>query len=735
MSIALAIASTILLAPWLAGREVEVVALFNLDSPAGGPFPSDGFTARDDTQNTGLRVSLPEPDPAYVSDSEDVDVINELDGFNLQPRLSIPFSGAINPYTVTSETVFLVRLGSTLPDDDRTSWGTLVGIDQVVWDPSTETLHVESDQLLDQHTRYALVVTKRVRGEDGKNIKAAKEFLRFVDDDVTESTGDSNRDAYRAVLRGALTQLDTYGIVPKGQVVAASVFTTQSATSLLEKIRNQTHAATPDPANFLLGFDGERTVFRLTEVTGATGINLGATSPLRTVFPGAVGSVAFGRYRSWDYEKHPGEYIPPVATRTGVPVVQGTNDIYFNLFLPSGPPPAVGWPVVIFGHGAGNNKNVLPLSVASSMAHHGIATIAINAVGHGFSPTNILTVSRTVGGPVNLPAGGRGIDQDGNGVIGPSEGLATRRPRAAVVFSDGIRQTVADLMQLVRVIQVGMDVDGDSQSDLDSSRIYYLGNSLGGGYGTVFLGVEPDVKAGVLTVPLDPIPGVRLGVQRDAAGMIFSTRLPPLLNFPGVKIIDGLTVDPAPPFFFFDENIPLRDEIRLTVGLEDSTTRDIVSPVTNIVAGAMEIQAVGEHLEWVSQVGSPLAYAPHLRKAPLVGMSAKSVIFQFAKGDMAASNPSTTAILRAGDLADRTLYYLYDLARAEGVPPIPQYPHTFAVSVTSSNPTVRAISLGAQDQAGGFFASNGTTIIHPEPLRFFEWPIDSPPEGLNYIIP
>jgi hypothetical protein len=294
-------------------------------------------------------------------------------------------------------------------------------------------------------------------------------------------------------------------------------------------------------------------------------------------------------------------------------------------------------------------------------------------------------------------------------------------------------------MQLVRVIQVGMDVDGDAQYDLDSSRIYYFGNSLGGGYGTVFLGVEPDVKAGVLAVPLDPIPGVRLGVQRDAPGTILSSRLPPLLNFPGVKTIfpgvqitDGLTV----PLPYFDENIPLRDQIPFTVGLEDLTTRVIVSPVTNTVEGAMEIQAVAEHLEWVSQVGSPLAYAPHLRKAPLAGMVAKLVIYQFAKGDLGANNPSTTAILRAGDLADRTLYYRYDLARAEGLPAIPQYPHTFAVSVTSSNATVRAIALGAQDQAGSFFASNGTIDIHPEPMRFLEWPIVGPlPEDLNYVIP
>jgi hypothetical protein len=110
---------------------------------------------------------------------------------------SIPFSGDINPDTVTSDTVFLVRLASTLPDDDDTSWGTRVGIDQIVWDPSSKTLHVESAQLLDQHTPYVLVVTKRVRDENDKNIKDAKEFLRFVDEDATESTGNLDRDAYR----------------------------------------------------------------------------------------------------------------------------------------------------------------------------------------------------------------------------------------------------------------------------------------------------------------------------------------------------------------------------------------------------------------------------------------------------------------------------------------------------------------------------------------------------------
>ena len=92
-----------------------VQPLFNLSSPSTGPFPSDRFTALDLRNNTLLRVNLPKPDCAIrVTDCQDLDVINTLDGFNLQPRLSIPFSGSIDPASVSSSTVFLVSLGDAL---------------------------------------------------------------------------------------------------------------------------------------------------------------------------------------------------------------------------------------------------------------------------------------------------------------------------------------------------------------------------------------------------------------------------------------------------------------------------------------------------------------------------------------------------------------------------------------------------------------------------------------------
>jgi hypothetical protein len=407
--------------------------------------------------------------------------------------------------------------------------------------------------------------------------------------------------------------------------------------------------------------------------------------------------------------------------------VQGVNEIYFNLFLPSGPTPPGGWPVAIFGHPNGGYKEDPSLSVAASMAARGIATVAINAVGHGFGPLGTLTVSQSVGGPVTFSAGGRGIDQDGDGMIAGNEGLSTAPPRDIIFFSDGIRQTAADLMQLVRVIEVGMDVDGDWQHDLDPSRIFYVGQSFGANYGTVFLAVEPSVRAGVLTVPGDPLANRQLGAGRFTLGSLLDSRQPSLINFPGIRVLGGREIDSP----LFHENLPLRDGIPLTVSLADGTTHVIQSPVINDVSGAMAIQEVLDNMEWVSQAGSPVAYAPHLRRAPLQGVPAKSVIFQFAKGDLGAANPNTTAILRAGDLADRTLYYRHDLARAER-PSLPMNAHMFMVSIAVV--AFRDIALAAQTQIAIFFASDGETIIHPEPARFFEVPIQGPlPEDLNYI--
>jgi hypothetical protein len=713
-------------------------AAFDLSAPNIGPFPSDRFTVADTSQLTGLRVDLPLPDQGTrPSDYNDIRVINTLDGFNLQPRLSVAFSGAIDVNTVNSNDMFLIRLGDTQNPQDR--GGEVVGINQVVWDPATSTLHVESEQLLDQHTRYALIVTDGLRDGAGQAVQASADFQSFRHDLNFGQADDPALKAYRKELIDALAAASQDGILQK-DVVTASVFTTMSATALLEKMRDQIHAATPEPASFLLGPGGTRTEFALDQLSGIT-FNRQTTvaGPLSPVpvslsvlhaIPGAIGTIAFGSYLSPDYEVHPGEYIPPVGTDTGTPVVQHMSEVYFNLFLPSGAEPAGGWPVTIFGHGSISNKNGDPLQVAASMAAHGIATIAINIDGYGFGPQSTLTVSQPAGAPVTFLAGGRSIDQNGDGIIDNGEGQFATAPRTIIGETDALRQTAADLMQLVQVIQVGMDVYGNGSRDLDPSRISYSGFSLGASLGTMLFAVEPNVRAATFSNPSGSrIEALRLGARRSQVGALLAARVPSLVNSPGITAIGGLAV--AGPWF--NENLPLRDGLPLTVRLADGTTQVIQSPVINTVAGAMEIQEVFENREWVSQTANPVAFAPHLREDPLLGVPVRPVLFQFAIGDQIAPNPTNAAILRAGDLADRATLYRTDLAFAED-PAVPKNPHGFMLNIDSTDPLVRQIAFGAQEQIATFFETDGQVVIHPEPARFFETPIRGPlPEGLNFI--
>jgi hypothetical protein len=76
----------------------KIHVLFGFDTPETGIFPSDVFTVADDFQKTGLRVKLPLPDcKVRVSDCKDIALINVLDGFSLQPRVTVPFDGDIDP--------------------------------------------------------------------------------------------------------------------------------------------------------------------------------------------------------------------------------------------------------------------------------------------------------------------------------------------------------------------------------------------------------------------------------------------------------------------------------------------------------------------------------------------------------------------------------------------------------------------------------------------------------------
>jgi hypothetical protein len=692
---------------------------FDTGDLAGSPFPSNRYTLPDWSNRTFRRVNLPTPDcTVRVSDCEDIRVINTLDGFSTQPRITVPFTGAIDIGSVTSETVYLLNLGDVLT---ASGFGQKVGINQRLWDPATNTLVFEPDELLAEHSRYVVIVTSGVRDASGKPIKRA-----HPDDD--EKDNDSSDDGARS-LRGHgnddyLRELRDASRLHRGagRVTAATVFTTQTSTSDLARIMRQIKAGTPAAASFMIGSSGGAPVRAVFPLAGLQGVQFNRQTgtatftpgflptPALNIVPGAVAQLAYGKFSSPRYLVA-GQTIPATPTLSGSPRAQGSSELVFQLFVPAGPKPAGGWPVAIFGHGFTDSMYGAPWTVGSVFASQGIATLAINVVGHGGGALGTLNVLRTAAAPVSVPAGGRGFDQDGNGTIDSTEGVNAAPPRTIVGSRDGLRQTVIDLMQLVRQVEVGIDIDGDGTADLNAQRIYYAGQSFGGIYGTQLLGIEPNIKAGVPNVPGGSITEVaRLGVFRFLTAAALATRQPQLLNLPPTPNV------PVPFNLNFNENMPLRN----------------LPPVVNNVPGATAIAQVLDRFEWVQQSGNPVSYAPLIRKSPLPGSAPKPVIVQFAKGDGTVPNPTSSAILRAGELQDRATFFRNDLAFAAS-PGIPKNPHTFLTNIGIAASVPYAIA--AQQQIAAFFASNGALTLDPDgPGPFFETPIALPlPETLSYI--
>ena len=726
-----------------------VHARFDLNSVSGAPFPSDIHTIPDADQRTGRRVNVPKPADCSTrqSDCDDLDVINLLDGFNIMPRISIPFDGAIDPASVSSSSVFLVELAQ---QGDETTIVDRSDINQAVWDPESQTLYVESDDVLRQTTRYAVVVTRGIRDASGSPVVASDDYDSFRRNLNYGQTGDENKKAYRKALIAAQDALEEWG-VSRDDVVALSVFTTQSATATLENIRDYLKSLPPPaPANFAIGPGGSRAVFSVPSIKpcpvptpvpppppGTCGIthwlhngftksvlpaptvvSAGVPLPSLSFVPGAVDKVGWATFAS-------PQFIDASAVMgrhgtLGRPPVVGDAELEFVVFLPSGTRPAAGWPVVFLGHGGTTSIHTDAVwNFASRLAAAGFASIAINAVGRGWGPLSTLSVALTDGTTVQFKAPGRCIDQNNDGTIVNAEGAIAQPPNVIVGQRDAVRQTAIDYMQLVRVIEAGVDVDGDGIADLDPSRMAFLGNSFAVGYELLFMAIEPDVPIAAVGSP-GGLPGRAdlLSMRpsgRSAVGAELDAHRPSLLNAAvGLHSYGGLPVS-AP---YYNENIPLRD----------------LAPVTNAIPGAMAIQEYFEHIEWAQNSEDAAAYAPHLMSEPLPGVPAKSMMILFAKGDQTAPNPRTSYIVRAGHLHDRTIFYRNDLAFADDPARVLKDPHTFLQRWASAGIT-GAIARGGQNAVALFLASGGATITQPEPAKYYEFPIQALPEDFSYIPP
>jgi hypothetical protein len=622
-------------------------------APAGTVvFPSDELTIADDAQLTGRRLDLPLPDcQRFGSACDELRLVNQLDGFDLDPRIAIQLDAP--PADIAEEFGPEVVYVQSVDGGDR------IPLNRFVYDPATRMLYGHPREQLADATRYRVVF---------------------------EAAGGRS----------------------------ATTFTTLSASRVLAQMRAQLDDGSAYDAAGIpldgrgLDFvrdDGSRTVFTASEVLEIVRYDQRTVDCAElkgeTVLDAEVAGARLYAFASFPSPSwlDGDQTIPQTPTRTGAPQVRGEDRVGVTVIVPAGSPPEGGWPVAIFGPGITRSK--YDLFLASDLnAAQGIATVSLDPVGHAYGPCSEVGVTTLSGGGETRFLGfGRGFDQDGDGTITNREGVSAPvqpHPKASVALRDGLRQTAADVMALVRAIGLGVDVDGDGNEDLARDGVSLYAQSLGGIYGTMVMGVDPEVQVAVLNVPGGPIldiarlaPGFRPEVQAALAD-----RRPCLLNGGRDQ---------------FEESLPLY----------------LDPPVTAPADGAIAIQQVLARTNWINRPGSPETFAPLLRSRPLPEVGEpKDVIYQFAFGDQTVPNPTSATISRAGELSDRVSVYRNDRTATAGT-----NPHGFLL-----DPRLQGRNQG-QQQVAVFIDSRGETILDPDgSAPTWEVPVADPQslETLNF---
>src|SRR5581483_4963984 len=304
-------------------------------------------------------------------------LLNQLDGFSVNPRVMVCFSAPVDVSTLQTG-IYIAPVGG----------GTAISINQIIVDPTNNCVFAKPNQVLNQDSQYLLVTTDSVHDSSGKKIKANDAFTDCL----------SSSDAYCKQLNQALG-----GIVQHpgstNKVIAASLFTTMSATNWLEKARdfvNATELPLVLPAGIPTSFD-------LSQVKSINWIPAQSGLPPQNIPLSAlsgVGKILFGLYLSPNFLNVSGPSAGAITvTPTNAPIAApaGVIPLSFHLFLPVTEPPPAGFPVAIYGHGLSDNQFGAPTFIASTLAKNGFATLAIEITGHGYGAGSVVNLTDSQG--------------------------------------------------------------------------------------------------------------------------------------------------------------------------------------------------------------------------------------------------------------------------------------------------------------------------------------------------
>ena len=461
--------------------------------------------------------------------------LNSLDGFSTIAPISTTFAAAIDPATVAGNVrLFKVVVDDFNADPDLVASSPtptfavaapleelIFGVDFVATVSNDTSLVLLPLKPLDTASGYMVVISNGLSDTSGNAFKADATYAFAKQTSPLVVDGASRIGALSLEQATALEPLRQLTNAAEAVAVAASAsgasplasndiilswsFTTQSAGTAL-KIEQAELSATPALSTFAAL---NNTVKGALEASGVPITNVDIYTAtidvpyyLSDASPLDEGASEHVLNTSW--KGADGNQLSLLNAKNAVPTI--TRSIPLLVSIPNGDAPAGGWPVTIFQHGITRDRTDM-LALANTLAGAGRAVVAIDMPLHGVTDTtnpfyqagNELTFDLdlvtqddvTEAITAAIPDGA--IDTSGRHFINLSS-LTTSR--------DNIRQAVIDLMVLKNAINE-IDVDNDTipSPDLNADDISFIGHSLGGMVGTVFLALDSDVKESVLAMP------------------------------------------------------------------------------------------------------------------------------------------------------------------------------------------------------------------------------------------
>jgi pimeloyl-ACP methyl ester carboxylesterase len=425
------------------------------------------------------------------------------DGFGTSMGTLFGFTDRVDPDTISDATVELWRI---------------VDGGAPVREPATiellaDGINVEitpDAQPLPERTTFAVVVRDGVRDADGRPIALmpAGRLMQArapVFDGANSQVGvlDEHQAAKLERVRGDTVDfLDAIGGPAAGDVLASWTFTTMSVQAPID-------AWIAKPAE--TGVSPDPTLLRDEEAWEAIddfGLAISSLFWVDRVYHGHIESPVFLDQRTRGFRADGGHTVEQVAYTMTLPESLDENEPV---------------PVVIFGHGIMTERRFV-LAIGDSLARRGFAGISIDMPMHGerthcwtegpLSIPDPETGELTPLGPVcqngaTCSEDGRCVDAQGVEqplttwpVVGMpmASGAAFIEVEKIANTRDHFIQSVIDLGSLLRSLREG-DWASITGHPIDTSRIYYVGQSLGGILGATFVALHPEVGTAVLNVP------------------------------------------------------------------------------------------------------------------------------------------------------------------------------------------------------------------------------------------